>query len=890
MNDRIKVPGYSQKVFYNDNIEYRNFSPDLVGFQLTNDVNSPLFTIGNFAVTTNLSPKLSKLFITRKFSNFITLSDLSVSLSEAKELLNNNAMPILNLDKGKLNNYALFGSLTEFIRVSLENIITKWPASLYMTPLAFSSTGEEIVGYTFEDYVYDELNEIATFKIDNNFITNRFQLNILKNGSILNTYNETNDLRNVTVNYESYAVLYNNTEYPVIGFTGATKPKNDYVYFKVNGNPFSGLTTPSRVNYHIKPKKIKEDLFFNSLPNFEYYLLRRDITPLYTASFEYNVTSDKGIVMKVTDSVTWPTSDGYNLDFETTDYENYAKKLLDIGTKNDSVDSNLMVRFLVSESITSFDTTPVKISSVTEDETDQKINKTLQIYGAQYDKINSYITGIAFANSVSYNKKDNTPDIYLKNIARVLGWELISSVVENNLLSNYVTTNSSTYSGMSVGLTPVEADIELWRRLILNSAWLWKSKGTRKAIEFLIKFIGAPAGLVNFNEYIYKADAPIDVELFRKILVANDLIDDITLYPIDSEGYPLPFPSTSTNYYQGNGLWYRETGGTGSTIDILTGNNPHVGPYDRGEKYLNQFRKLIENFSATTITSTTVTTGTTNLYTNYLSGTFDDSTLTSTTVNTIEVFNNDGSDISDLVVFTPKIIKDPNPQTIYNECGCDVGTSDLVLSLCVESSENPPVPQPCDNIANITDDTTDGLYVFEYYQYDLDGNQLPNNRITNFAQKECCTLNNGTPAYFNQINDGISVNEGYVCCSNNRCGCTLACNWRLTFGPTSQRIILIDGTPFLKFIQENNQPIVVTPDGCNCTVPDYNYSEEGFNILYNNILTPIPNVIDPFTNEIGFGCRVNYMATQNIINQNVSTYLYNFYDDRANGNTPCYNN
>jgi hypothetical protein len=32
-------------------------------------------------------------------------------------------------------------------------------------------------------------------------------------------------------------------------------------------------------------------------------------------------------------------------------------------------------------------------------------------------------------------------------------------------------------------------------------------------------------------------------------------------------------------YFQNNGLWYRETGGSNATIDILTGNNPHLGPY-----------------------------------------------------------------------------------------------------------------------------------------------------------------------------------------------------------------------------------------------------------------------------------------------------------------------
>jgi hypothetical protein len=43
-------------------------------------------------------------------------------------------------------------------------------------------------------------------------------------------------------------------------------------------------------------------------------------------------------------------------------------------------------------------------------------------------------------------------------------------------------------------ITAIEADTELWRRLILNSPWIWKSKGTRKSIEFILKFIGAQLG------------------------------------------------------------------------------------------------------------------------------------------------------------------------------------------------------------------------------------------------------------------------------------------------------------------------------------------------------------------------------------------------------------
>jgi len=281
-NDRIKVPGYSQKILYNNNVEWRPFSPDLVGFQLASDGGTPLFTLGNFAITTNLESRLTKFYITKKFSNFITLTDLSVNLTETKELLTNNGTAILNLDKTNLKNYALFGSLTEFVRVSLENIITNWPASLYTKAISQLPTGEQVVGYTFEDYTYNSLTEVASFKINNTFIDNKFQLNILSNGTILNTFNETNNLRNVTINYANYVVYYNNLEYPVIGFTGATNALNSYVYFLVKGNPFSKMGSTSNISYHIKPEKLKENLFFNQLSDFEYHLLNRQVLPLYT--------------------------------------------------------------------------------------------------------------------------------------------------------------------------------------------------------------------------------------------------------------------------------------------------------------------------------------------------------------------------------------------------------------------------------------------------------------------------------------------------------------------------------------------------------------------------------------------------------------------------------
>lgn len=877
--DKIKVVGYAQKVQYTDGIEYRNFTPDLVGLQLASNGGTPLFTMGNFAITTNLDPKLDKFHNTSKFSNFVTLSELDLSLAEAQELFLNNAEVVLNLDKSNLDYYALFGSLNEFMRVSLEDIITTWPASLFLYPVSQTVTGQPISGYTFENYNYDSFTDTATFKINTTFVNNKFQINFIQSGTIENTFNSENSLRNFTVNYPSYVIFLNGIEYPVVSYTASTYETLDYAYLTVGGNPFSGVS--QTISYHIKPKKLIEDKFFNGLPDFEAFLLNRNVSPIYSATFKYPVKSDTGLILYVSNTLTWPVTDGYNIDFDTTAYEDYAAQLSEIATTNDLVSSNLMGRFLVSESITSFDTSPVVLSELDQDTSGKKVNKLLQIYGAEFDKLNQFITGIEFANTVTYDKENNTPDVYLKNVAKVLGWELISSIVENDLLASYVTTSPSTFSGQSVGLTPIEADFELWRRIILNTPWIWKSKGARKSIEFLLNFIGVPKGLVNFNEHIYKASGPIDVDLFKQVLTLNGLNDDISLYPIDSDGYPAPKPNTPNMYFQNYGLWYRETGGSGSTIDILKGNNPHVGPYDGGSKYINQFRDLIPNFSAVTISSVTTTTSSENLYTNYDLGSFNAGVTTATTVDTVDAYNADGTDLDNCIVFIPSIQPDPMPQPEVNDCGCESAGNDKVLSLCLD--ERKARENRCTEVVSYSLDVDYGVIVFNYYQYNQNGTLFrdglgkPILNTTNFTNQTCCKAVGGKPFLYDEVINGKVISSGYLCCGvGDKCGCTVACKWTASATPINLPIqnISYSGTqqPYLQFILPSGQMAVTTPDGCNCISP---------------YTVKIPNVVDPYSGQKGYGCQLTKTGVEDLT-LGATSVILTTYLKRAAGLIKCF--
>tara|TARA_Y100000389_G_scaffold68454_1_gene64935 strand:+ start:10220 stop:13282 length:3063 start_codon:yes stop_codon:yes gene_type:complete len=691
-NDRIRVVGYAQRVFYGDGIEYRNFTDGIVGNQFTvnPDGETSLFTFGNFVTTTNYEGRASRIYSTNKFSKYYSLDTYKLLPSENKTLIKNNLNVTLNPDNTNLSNLVYFGSATEFVRVSLEKIITEWPASLYLRPLR-SDGINTIVGNTVTDYSYDPVLNKSRFKVDTNFIDNKFDINFLKNGTIIDTFNEKNDTRNLTVNFNKYAILINENEYNIISFSGANTTANDFITIETKGDPFGfNGSVDSNSTYHIKPNFVNSERFFNSLSGFETNLLNRLTVPIYTSKFEFKRQEDDGTITIGEEILSWPVSDGYNIDYSTTDYINFVNKLLKITSDKDGVETNLMARFLTAQAISDFDTLP-GYNSNEEETAGQKMNRTLKIYGREFDEIKKYIDSISFANVVSYDKKKNTSDQLVKYLARVLGWELTSSIVENDIISSYLKVGARSYAGYSRGLTPAEAEIELWRRLILNSSWIWKSKGTRKAIEFFFKLIGTPDGLIDFDEYVYVAKEPIDMDLFYATLENNGLDNNLSLYNVDSEGYPRFFRDTTDMYFQKGGQWYRETAGPNASQYILAGNNPHVGPYDGGKEYINQLENIIPSFTPFTLTSTTVTTGTTKLFTNYNFGLINQ--YTGDTYVSLQ--NDDGIDFSDVSTYSPttlnlftSIIKDPFPQIELTDCGCDIPEDDESLLIDVNMARD----------------------------------------------------------------------------------------------------------------------------------------------------------------------------------------------------------
>lgn len=526
-------------------------------------------SIDSFSIQSNLEPrKVREIELQLNgFSEPISLETLKIEKDEVVRILDNNLNIFLNFDKTKVNNYAYFGSLKEFIRVSIEKIITTFPASLYIT----NEVTENVV-LTVLNYSYNKNNDLSSFRIPTSAIDNKYNLLYTQKTFL---FSSENDFRDISNHYEKYVVWNFQEEFSIIEFTGSTTPNSDYINLKVKGNPFpSASGGTGNIKFHIKPNYLKYEDFINGLENFEAYLLNRTTSPKYSASFKEPFETENGNIVLLEKVYTWKTSDGYNLDYDTSAYQDYLESLLLLGDKCDEYKTNLISRFLTTTSIKEFDTP------------DSKMDKLLKIYGREFDEVKIYIDGLANIAKTSYDKKDNIPDVLVKNFAKTLGWGTFTTATETDLMKSFLGHNTApVFSGESKNHSPIETDIELWRRLIINSAYLFKSKGTRNAIDFLFNVMGAPKSLMDFNEYVYLVDGKLDINNYTNTDELN--------YAFDESGYPKILPNSSKYYFQMKGGWRSQVQfAPNNDKNLLSTIGVHKGDYDKGQYYYDVFGKF----------------------------------------------------------------------------------------------------------------------------------------------------------------------------------------------------------------------------------------------------------------------------------------------------------
>lgn len=601
------------------------FSDNLVGFQL---VTGGGLTQGNFNFTTATSEKQNRTFSTGNFSNPINLDSLGLdNILESRALVENNFKVYPNFDLSQVGNFTLYGSMTKRMSASVTNIINYYPAALEVTLMSTDYT----TGVTAFDVSYNSTSNETKFSLNVSKIRNPFDVDFTVNATRNLELKEmkVSELRNMTVNYAKYYLYINDAGYPVKGIVPTNSLTTGTLVLYVEGNPFNSQPF-SYSNLVIRPNDTEVNRVFNEkLDQVENFLLNRNVSPKYTATFRVPAEADDGTYYLTYRNLTFPTTNLWNLDIQTAAFQNYLVSLNDVSESFDSYKTNLVSRFLTTGAFNEFDTIG------------QKMEKVLQIYGRSFDETKKFITALSFMTSVNYNVGNDIPSQLLKNLAQTLGWSTnISPISNDELLSSVFGTpnqGASAFGGISQQSTPDELNYQYYRNLILNSAYLFKSKGTRRSVEILMRLIGAPEALVEFNEYVYLADQRINLSQFNTqfaqisggtyvqetpILETGNIFSifgtqytgfttsltdqDVNItreeYPMDSEGYPLAPIDSEDYFFQIGSGWFEQTPQHRApeqisiTNNVFTGNNPtyqtSLIPYNYGQIYLDRFRKF----------------------------------------------------------------------------------------------------------------------------------------------------------------------------------------------------------------------------------------------------------------------------------------------------------
>lgn len=601
------------------------FSNELVGVQL---VTGGGLTQGNFQFTSAIYEKIDRNFDTGLFSDPYTLENLKIdSIEQAKVIIQKNFKVYPNFDLAQITNYTLYGSLQKRLSSSITKIINFFPAAIQIDFKNYSLN----TGYTASNIFYDTVSNETTFDVDVQFFKNPFGIDYTINAgqNIQVLPYKVSKYRDLKTYYESYSLYTTsfNQEYPILDLTPTTTLTAGTIQIIVQGKPFTGSEITDTII--IKPNNlVTEEVFKNDFDEVEDYLLNRKGFPKYTAKFQYPDYDSNGNYTIFTKPVTWKLDGAWNLDITTTNFDNYLTTIQEIAELVDQFKTNLLSRFLTSDSLKEFDTP------------DQKLEKVLQIYGRSFDETKKLIDALANMNSVNYVTKNDIPDQLLSYLAETLGWKTNISPITTFGLNQtiYNTSSSVIYPGQSKEQTPEQVNFQYFKNLILNSAYLYKTKGTRKSIEYIMRLIGAPEQLIEFNEYIYLADQKISVDEFEtqfaqisggtkldKVTslnsniqfsiqsfnftgyVANSIITSVNTnigdYPISLEtGYPESATETEDYFFQKGAGWFESTPDHRSTevINFSTSEiNPQIAvfssvltPFTYGKDYLDRYEKF----------------------------------------------------------------------------------------------------------------------------------------------------------------------------------------------------------------------------------------------------------------------------------------------------------
>lgn len=439
--------------------------------RLINSNSDSIFTFGDFRLyTSNPLDSLTSDTKSLKFDDFSTLDSLKVADFSPPQPYS-VAPNELNLKASDAHSYAYFGSLYTETANAINNIIDTFPYAI----LAYDGGS----GTTIYDYsqTYNNITgeKTATFKVPYSALTNQGGV-VVNSATTIDTIGLSTDFDQFAIQMSAMTSSANTGVFVVSGYTfSAATPA--YLQFTI-GNYLEYVTGSTSTNpLYIRPTKERLAQFNLSLSELEYNMLY---------GFKFNVLNIEDDITEEEQSFEWPkTIDGFNPDLSGTLFDEFQDDILKAAADTDDTKTNILVKTVIPENFIELDSERQVYASL------------IQTYAHQFDEIKRYIDGIAYAHTITYSKEENVPDKFLKKLSNLLGWKLSDKFNELDLFE-YIAGDAD-----GDGNSYSHFNLEIWRRILINLNWLYKKKGTRDAIQFIFKLLGAPDCLLRLDEFTY---------------------------------------------------------------------------------------------------------------------------------------------------------------------------------------------------------------------------------------------------------------------------------------------------------------------------------------------------------------------------------------------------
>ena len=246
----------------------------------------------------------------------------------------------------------MYGSLTKRISVSIQKIISYFPAAIESTYIGVNYA----TGATATNIVYNPINNVTTFDLSIERLRNQFDIdfsvNSARNLSLREI--EVSPLRDLNASYSKYNLYYQDGIYQ-LAFVQAT---NSLTYgtltISVYGSPFLNQTEVYN-DLYIRPNDSEVGrVFGEKFDEVEKFLLNRYSNPIYTSTFTVPIENEDGTYSSSNENLTWPLTGLWNIDILSSAFTRYLEQLNEIVENIDNYKTNLISRFLTTGAFKDF--------------------------------------------------------------------------------------------------------------------------------------------------------------------------------------------------------------------------------------------------------------------------------------------------------------------------------------------------------------------------------------------------------------------------------------------------------------------------------------------------------------------------------------------------------